>query len=184
MKSARRSSISPISASSGLKTTTKSLRQNPPKQSRAADRGTIGRTVEAWTSDAADLLSEAGADEILYAFTPVARSSKSQDLASNAVWYGDEVPPEIVGELALALVEAGVQLQYFGPYVFATTRVNVIEIGYSRNEADATALTSEEIRKLAGIEAPEIVETARPLTLIPFFTPDRGLAITKQRISP
>ncbi|MEP2261133.1 MAG: hypothetical protein ABJI00_06940 [Paracoccaceae bacterium] len=50
---------------------------------------------------------------------------------SNALWFGSEVPPEVAGALAIELIENGVKLQYFGPYVRANTRINTVEVGYS-----------------------------------------------------
>ncbi|MGR3515340.1 MAG: hypothetical protein ACU0GG_21460 [Paracoccaceae bacterium] len=72
--------------------------------------------------------------------------SRSPDQGSNAVWFGAAVPPDVAAEVAIELIENGVPLTYFGPYVFGTTRINTVEVGYSANEAGNTPLTIDDVR--------------------------------------
>ncbi|MEM7529121.1 MAG: hypothetical protein AAF416_15850 [Pseudomonadota bacterium] len=89
--------------------------------------------------------------EITVRVTPI--HSRSQDLPTNALWYGREVPRPVALKVAKALVEAGVELRYVGPYVFGDTRLNTIEVGYSRRESTKPVLSVQEIE--AGIRGVE-----------------------------
>ena len=71
-------------------------------------------------------------------------------IQSNAVWFGSEVPSDIAGALAIRLIENGVELRYFGPYVHANTRINTVEVGYSALNDVAPLLTVEDIEMKVG----------------------------------
>lgn len=75
------------------------------------------------------------------AFSEPSKSSSQ----SNALWFGTEVPADVAGDLAIRLIENGVALQYFGPYVKANTRINTVEVGHSVLEENAPRLTVADV---------------------------------------
>ena len=101
---------------------------------RPSDLGRVSDAIE-------DVLSEERTS--IMAFSEPSKSG----LPSNALWFGSEVPPDVAASMAIQLIEHGVELQYFGPYVRANTRINTVEIGHSASENNAPVLTVDDINR-------------------------------------
>lgn len=111
-----------------------------------ADFGRVGDIAETFDGEIFKIFDADGGPGLDFGVSVSGKHSRAQELATNAVWYGAEVPIDVAQIVAIKLITSGVELKYFGPYVFSDTRLNVIEIGYSRKNKENRILTIQDIK--------------------------------------
>jgi len=73
------------------------------------------------------------------------KSTNSTD-ATNAMWYGSNIDRERVNELAIKLLNAGVSLQFVGPFRNSSNKSEIVEIGTSKFQQRHIVLTVDEVK--------------------------------------
>jgi len=64
---------------------------------------------------------------------------------SNACWIGIDVPSDVAQRIGLALLSEGVNLRYFGYFSNLDTRTNVVQISYSKRNANNENITKNDV---------------------------------------
>lgn len=75
----------------------------------------------------------------------VVRKESRLALDTNAIWVGADVDEAVAKSVAKALLGAGIQLQYFGPFSDANVKTNLIEIGSSAISRSHAVLMTQDI---------------------------------------
>jgi hypothetical protein len=78
-------------------------------------------------------------------FVVVEKPAKVQEVPTNAIWFGIEVPIEDVKLVALTLIRAGVALKTIKPFIRSEQEADwakLIQIGADADYADSPALTA------------------------------------------
>ena len=71
--------------------------------------------------------------------------SKVWDIPTNAIWFGEQVSDDQVKQVALVLVQAGLNIQVIKPFV--RKRGNIIQVGSNRKFMDRSPIRIESIQK-------------------------------------
>jgi len=124
-----RKTVPQVAAPTGLYSTTDVIVRYYDK---TADGNAVTDGVERFFDENEFAVEAQNKSDVPLDLIPRREKSKSPDLATNAVWYGTDVPIAVAGQLAAQLIKEGVELQFFGPYKFENTRINTIEAGHSK----------------------------------------------------
>jgi hypothetical protein len=76
---------------------------------------------------------------------PYAVQKSSSGAASNAVWLGVDIPSEVAKRIGVALLDGGVDLRYFGYFTYTESKTNIIQIGYSKFNANNQSVSEKYI---------------------------------------
>lgn len=127
-----------------------------PTARQNAEGGQVAAVTAAGTIDASQLVvwyakpteAEVMQSALGKLAIPVVKKESALPQETNAVWVGADIQQETAHNVAKTLLEAGVKLQYFGPFSDPLVKSNLIEIGYSAQNQGKPVLTLEDIQKV------------------------------------